>query len=176
MTTYSSSNNSWSIVWQGKFQLRDINQMECQMCQYLGWELNIQLLTLKGFQDMVCNYPAVLGPHIRPAINIKLVARSTNIKPFPTIMLNPITGLLYCSNLSLFTSPIQIPQTTRRYITSLSAKPVGFVLFPLVLNYTESTLNIIWEQGDGLIHFCNKYRENLTLKSPKYTGPCSIVR
>jgi hypothetical protein len=23
---------------------------------------------------------------------------------------------------------------------------------------------------------CNKCRENLTLKSPKYTGPCSIVR
>jgi len=53
------------------FQLREINQMECQMGQYLGWELDIQPSTLKGFQDTVYNYPAVPGPHIRPAINIK---------------------------------------------------------------------------------------------------------
>ncbi|KAG1869335.1 hypothetical protein DFJ58DRAFT_631955, partial [Suillus subalutaceus] len=29
------SNKSWSIVVQGMFQLREINQMEHKMCQYL---------------------------------------------------------------------------------------------------------------------------------------------
>ena len=29
------SNKSWSIVGQGMIQLREINQMECEMCQYL---------------------------------------------------------------------------------------------------------------------------------------------
>ncbi|KAL0960448.1 hypothetical protein HGRIS_005491 [Hohenbuehelia grisea] len=33
------SNKSWSIVAQGMFSLREINQMEREMCVYLGWEL-----------------------------------------------------------------------------------------------------------------------------------------
>ncbi|KAG1829448.1 hypothetical protein EV424DRAFT_1316696 [Suillus variegatus] len=40
------SNKSWSIVAQGMFQLREINQMECKMYQYLEWELNVDLVSL----------------------------------------------------------------------------------------------------------------------------------
>ncbi|KAG2119475.1 uncharacterized protein F5147DRAFT_532378, partial [Suillus discolor] len=29
------SNKTWSIVVQGMFQLHKINQMECEICQYL---------------------------------------------------------------------------------------------------------------------------------------------
>ncbi|KAG1719360.1 hypothetical protein EDB19DRAFT_1648316, partial [Suillus lakei] len=29
------SNKTWSIVVQGMFQLHEINQMECKICQYL---------------------------------------------------------------------------------------------------------------------------------------------
>jgi hypothetical protein len=47
------SNKSWSIVGHGMFQLREINQMEHEMCQYLDRELNIELSTLKEFEDMV---------------------------------------------------------------------------------------------------------------------------
>ena len=47
------SNNSWSIIGQGMFQLHKINQMEHEMCQYLDWELNVESSTLKGFEDMV---------------------------------------------------------------------------------------------------------------------------
>jgi len=46
------SNKLWSIVTKGVFQLREINQME--RCQYLEWELNIDLAKLKEFEDMVC--------------------------------------------------------------------------------------------------------------------------
>jgi hypothetical protein len=32
---------SWGIVGQGMFQLREVNQMEREMCQYLDWELSV---------------------------------------------------------------------------------------------------------------------------------------
>jgi hypothetical protein len=47
------SNKSWIIVSQGMFQLREINQMEREMCYYLEWELNVDMVTLREFEDMV---------------------------------------------------------------------------------------------------------------------------
>jgi hypothetical protein len=35
----SYSNKSWSVVAQGMFNLREINQMEREMCNYLEWEV-----------------------------------------------------------------------------------------------------------------------------------------
>ncbi|KAI0051640.1 hypothetical protein FA95DRAFT_1460400, partial [Auriscalpium vulgare] len=43
-------NKSWCIVGQGMFQLREINQMEREMCSYLEWELNIDPATLHSFE------------------------------------------------------------------------------------------------------------------------------
>ena len=57
------SNKSWSIVGQGMFQLREINQMEHEMCQYLNWELNVEPGTLKEFEDMVRKDFAGPGPY-----------------------------------------------------------------------------------------------------------------
>ena len=45
------SNKSWSIVTQGMFQLREITQMEKEMCQYLEWGLNVDPATLKEFEE-----------------------------------------------------------------------------------------------------------------------------
>ncbi|KAH0835729.1 hypothetical protein J3R83DRAFT_9552 [Lanmaoa asiatica] len=50
---YTYSNKSWTIVTQGIFQLSEINQMEREMCQYLEWELNIDPVTLREFEDTV---------------------------------------------------------------------------------------------------------------------------
>jgi hypothetical protein len=47
------SNKSWGIVAQGMFTLREINQMEREMCSYLEWELNVDTKTLKSFEAMV---------------------------------------------------------------------------------------------------------------------------
>ncbi|KZT05363.1 uncharacterized protein LAESUDRAFT_656039 [Laetiporus sulphureus 93-53] len=44
------SNKSWSIVGQGMFALREINQMEREMCSYLEWQLNIEPNALKEFE------------------------------------------------------------------------------------------------------------------------------
>ncbi len=45
--TYSSK--SWCIVGQGTFALREINQMEGEMCSYLEQQFNIDLTTLHDF-------------------------------------------------------------------------------------------------------------------------------
>lgn len=45
------SNKSWAIVGQGLFQLREINQMEREMCGYLEWQLNIDHLELESFTE-----------------------------------------------------------------------------------------------------------------------------
>ncbi|TFY66037.1 hypothetical protein EVG20_g5057 [Dentipellis fragilis] len=56
------SNKSWCIVSQGMFALREINQMEHEMCSYLGWQLNIDAMMLADFEaqvrrDFTCNGP-----------------------------------------------------------------------------------------------------------------------
>ncbi|GBE84351.1 hypothetical protein SCP_0603290 [Sparassis crispa] len=47
------SNKSWSIVGQGMFALREINQMEREMCSYLEWQLNIEPKALQEFEMKV---------------------------------------------------------------------------------------------------------------------------
>lgn len=47
------SNKSWCIVGQGMFALREINQMEREMCSYLEWQLNVEPSALKEFESMV---------------------------------------------------------------------------------------------------------------------------
>lgn len=47
------SNKSWSIVGQGMFALREINQMEREMCSYLEWQLNVDPAHLKEFEQKV---------------------------------------------------------------------------------------------------------------------------
>ncbi|EIN06688.1 hypothetical protein PUNSTDRAFT_18136, partial [Punctularia strigosozonata HHB-11173 SS5] len=47
------SNKSWCIVGQGMFALREINQMEREMCSYLEWELNVDPTSLSEFERLV---------------------------------------------------------------------------------------------------------------------------
>ncbi|KAM6502521.1 hypothetical protein JOM56_002498 [Amanita muscaria] len=47
------SNKSWTIVAQGLFNLREINQMEREMCSYLDWELTVDNDTLSRFERIV---------------------------------------------------------------------------------------------------------------------------
>jgi hypothetical protein len=44
------ANKLWCIVDQGMFALREINQMEWDMCSYLEWQLNVNPTTLHDFQ------------------------------------------------------------------------------------------------------------------------------
>ncbi|KAH7927453.1 hypothetical protein BV22DRAFT_1007019 [Leucogyrophana mollusca] len=90
------SNKSWSIVAQGMFQLREINQMEREMCQYLEWELNVEPVTLKDFEEMVRKDFAGPGPYptyILPSTS-KTTPPSTTI-PFPPSSTNPTPAPSY---------------------------------------------------------------------------------
>ncbi|KAI0313032.1 hypothetical protein OF83DRAFT_1030463, partial [Amylostereum chailletii] len=62
-------NKSWCIVSQGIFALREINQMECEMCSYLEWQFNIDPTVLRKFETRVRRdfssvglYPPLLLP------------------------------------------------------------------------------------------------------------------
>lgn len=57
------SNKSWCIVGQGMFALREINQMEREMCSYLEWQLNVDPQTLRDFQSRVQHDFAGPGPY-----------------------------------------------------------------------------------------------------------------
>jgi len=68
------SNKSWCIVGQGMFALREINQMEREMCSYLEWQLNVDPTTLRDFQARVQHdfagpgpYPPMVLPQPAPA-------------------------------------------------------------------------------------------------------------
>jgi hypothetical protein len=58
------SNKSWCIVGQGIFVLREINQMEWEMCSYLEWQLNVDPTTLRDFQARVQLDFAGPGPYL----------------------------------------------------------------------------------------------------------------
>ncbi|KAF9484133.1 hypothetical protein BDN70DRAFT_873030 [Pholiota conissans] len=47
------SNKSWCIAAQAMFTLREINQMEREMCNYLNWELMVDHQTLFNFETAV---------------------------------------------------------------------------------------------------------------------------
>ncbi|KAF8526048.1 hypothetical protein BU17DRAFT_74392 [Hysterangium stoloniferum] len=55
------SNKSWTVVGQGMFSLREINQMEREMCGYLEWVLNVDPKELVEFEETVRKDYAVDG-------------------------------------------------------------------------------------------------------------------
>jgi hypothetical protein len=89
------SNKSWSIVAQGMFTLREINQMEREMCNYLDWELTVDNPILSNFQMMVKeDFRSSQGPY--PTYPLKLVSKraakaaaSTSNTPIPDPNLTP---------------------------------------------------------------------------------------
>ncbi|KAF8653280.1 hypothetical protein AX16_003982 [Volvariella volvacea WC 439] len=50
------SNKSWTIVAQNMFSLREINQMEREMCNYLDWELTVDKAMLDNFSSYLDRY------------------------------------------------------------------------------------------------------------------------
>lgn len=93
------SNKSWSIVAQGMFSLREINQMEREMCNYLDWELTVDNPILSNFEKMVTRDFAVDTDAPHPIYALQQVSRraaraaaSTSATPIPepTISTSPI--------------------------------------------------------------------------------------
>ncbi|ETW86473.1 hypothetical protein HETIRDRAFT_165988 [Heterobasidion irregulare TC 32-1] len=47
--------NAWCTVSQGVLTLREINQMECEMCSYLGCQINVKPSVLCNFEPLSCS-------------------------------------------------------------------------------------------------------------------------
>jgi hypothetical protein len=83
------SNKSWSIVAQGMFSLREINQMEREMCSYLEWELTVDDPILSNFEAKVTrDFTSPHGPY--PSYPLSMVSKraakaavSTSTTPIP---------------------------------------------------------------------------------------------
>ncbi|KAJ3737489.1 hypothetical protein DFJ43DRAFT_1044868 [Lentinula guzmanii] len=111
------SNKSWSIVAQGMFTLREINQMEREMCNYLDWELTVDNPILANFTTMVKeDFRTSQGPY--PTYPLKLVSKraakaaattSTSTTPIPEH--NSTTSPIPIGHPTSPTKPPQSPQT-----------------------------------------------------------------
>ncbi|KAF8070746.1 hypothetical protein FPV67DRAFT_1041364 [Lyophyllum atratum] len=68
------SNKSWGIVAQGMFSLREINQMEREMCNYLEWELSVDNAILITFEKRLReDFRSPNGPY--PSYPLSMVSR-----------------------------------------------------------------------------------------------------
>ncbi|KAI0645240.1 hypothetical protein C8Q79DRAFT_927460 [Trametes meyenii] len=95
------SNKSWSIVGQGMFALREINQMEREMCSYLEWQLNIDPNALKEFEQKVRRdfkgsgpYPTytVTSPAPSPVPSTTPYGQDSSSAPAPSFTTRPTHG------------------------------------------------------------------------------------
>lgn len=93
------SNKSWTIVAQGMFSLREVNQMEREMCGYLDWEIVVDNETLTSFEGAIRrdfssdrdSYPSY--PNVMVSRKAALVASTTNSPvPEPSSSTSPVPG------------------------------------------------------------------------------------
>jgi len=100
------SNKSWSIVAQGMFNLREINQMEREMCSYLEWELTVDGKILQNFDQRIrVDFASPTGPY--PTYELKDVSKD----PAPRKAKGP-------SSQSSTPVPVPVPHTTTSAIPS----------------------------------------------------------
>jgi hypothetical protein len=77
------SNKSWAVVGQGMFQLKEINQMEREMCGYLEWQLNVDYVQLEEFtEDVQTRFGNGLLP-IAPKSAAKLAVPTSSSTSIP---------------------------------------------------------------------------------------------
>jgi len=77
------SNKSWSIVAQGMFTLREINQMEREMCSYLDWEVTVDNSILSNFEMMVKRDFRKPGPY--PTYSLQMVSKKVHVFPLSLV-------------------------------------------------------------------------------------------
>jgi hypothetical protein len=108
-TTYN--NKSWFTVAQGIFNLREINQMEREMCLYLDWDLTVDNTILTNFTAMVvCDFRGQ-GPY--PMYSLQMVSTKA-------IALNPsITAS--STSISRATAGCDTPSSCSSTLTSLAS-------------------------------------------------------
>ncbi|KAF5311404.1 hypothetical protein D9611_011597 [Ephemerocybe angulata] len=115
------SNKSWSIVAKEMFSLREVNQMEREMCNYLDWELTVDDPILSNFETAVRqdfardrrqypNYPLTMVS--KRAVRAAASTATTTV-PEPSDITTAVPG---------FGQHCQSPSTTRDSSQNLSSK------------------------------------------------------
>ncbi|TFK44893.1 hypothetical protein BDQ12DRAFT_673770 [Crucibulum laeve] len=92
------SNKSWSIVAQGMFTLREINQMEREMCNYLDWELMVdnpmlhqfELAVIADFSKDSLSYPTFPAFMVSKRAQRSAASSSATPMPEPNTTTSPI--------------------------------------------------------------------------------------
>ncbi|GJJ08459.1 hypothetical protein Clacol_002677 [Clathrus columnatus] len=85
------SNKSWTVVGQGMFSLREINQMEREMCGYLEWQLNVDPKDLRDFEAKVRKDYAPHGPcppFVHPPVPVTTPQPPSQIEAEETVSLS----------------------------------------------------------------------------------------
>ncbi|KAF9077603.1 hypothetical protein BDP27DRAFT_1311335 [Rhodocollybia butyracea] len=106
------SNKSWSVVAQGMFSVREINQMEREMCSYLDWELNVEAIIIKSFQARVCHdFASLHGPY--PTYSLQDVSSSA-IKAAAALtpLASPSLTKSHIPSFGRYASPVKTSPTT----------------------------------------------------------------
>lgn len=97
------SNKSWSIVGQGMFALREINQMEREMCSYLEWQLNVEPQQLRDFELKVRRDFKGPGPYPNYALPSPAPSPMPSTTPYGTTA--PLHPPSFVSGRAQSTSP-----------------------------------------------------------------------
>ena len=80
------SNKSWSIVAQGLFNLREINQMEREICSYLEWKLTVDPSVLADFEASLkrdFKGPGPYSTYSLQMVSTRVVAARSSSTPPP---------------------------------------------------------------------------------------------
>lgn len=123
------SNKSWCIVGQ-MFALREINQMQREMCSYLEWQLSVEPKILKEFEDKVCRdfagpepYPPIVLPQPAPSpFAHPGASSSTSIPSFGhrTSPLKPVPAAIAANHTMFSPSPSISDTPSSSHSTSTS--------------------------------------------------------
>jgi len=111
------SNKSWAIVAQGMFSLREVNQMEREMCGYLDWEINVDNETLVSFEAALRRDFSADSDHYPNYHNgmvsrraVRAAASTSNTPmPEPSSTTSPVPG--FSTQRNPTPSKIQTPQS-----------------------------------------------------------------
>ncbi|EIW87372.1 hypothetical protein CONPUDRAFT_149403 [Coniophora puteana RWD-64-598 SS2] len=123
------------IASKSMFQLREINQMECKMCQYLDWELNVDPITLQEFEARIRKDFAGPGPY--PTYILPSPSKATPSPPstvFPSSTPTPVLTSSTCAPITTTSGPSRAPTCSLAFA---SRHPLPFV-FDDIVPYLDS--------------------------------------
>lgn len=116
------SNESWCNATGRLFELRELNQMEREMCRYLEWQLNVDAKALQEFQQEI--YTAFSGFSPYPSIRIP--------RPVPSPFTDPR---------ATWFAPLHLHDPSSIYHSMRSAASLNGTITPQILPrpYIESS-------------------------------------